>query len=158
FLWRLARGDRLRQWSVGCFGLSMVLLYGASGLYHAVIADEPVLRYFRLADHSAIYVLIAGTATPVFAVLLKGRQRLWLLGLVWGLAVLGIACKWLLAAPPYSVPVGLYVAVGWIGLVPVYQLIQAIGLRGTAWGLIGGLLYTAGGVCDAVGWPVLLPH
>lgn len=156
-LWRLARGDRLRQWSVGCFGLSVVLLYGASGLYHAVRGGPALIQFCRRLDHSAIYVLIAGTYTPVFVVLLRGRFRAWLLAAVWLLAGMGIACKWLLAAPPYPVTAGLYVALGWLGLVPVRSLVRAVGLRGMAWGLLGGILYTVGAVCDVIQWPVLLP-
>jgi hemolysin III len=157
-LWRLARGDRVRQLSVGCFGLSMTLLYGASALYHAVRVGEPYLNYFRLLDHSAIYVLIAGTYTPVCAVLLKGRLRAGLLVMIWTLAAAGIACKWLFSEPPHPVTVGLYIAMGWTGLIPVFQLVKAIGLQGMGWGLLGGLLYTAGGICEAVRWPILWPH
>jgi hemolysin III len=160
-LWRLARGDRRRQWSVGCFGLSVVLLYGASGLYHAVRGGPALVETLRLLDHSAIYVLIAGTYTPVFAVLLEGRMRTALLALVWGLAGIGIACKWVLELlhhqPPYPVTVALYIALGWVGLVPAYHLIRAVGWRAMGVGLCGGLLYTAGGICDALRWPVLLP-
>ncbi len=152
--WRLSRGDRVRQLSVACFGVSMTLLYGASGLYHAA----PYENWLRLLDHSAIYVLIAGTYTPVCAVLLQGRLRTFLLAKIWALAAVGIACKWLLPAPPYPVTVGLYVAMGWIGMFPAYYLVKAIGLRGLAWGLLGGIFYTAGGVCDAVRWPILWPH
>jgi hemolysin III len=156
-LWRLARGDRLRQISVGCFGVSMVLLYLASGVYHALTVDEPILRYFRLIDHSAIYVLIAGTYTPFFALLLRGRWRIVSLALVWGLAAAGIACKWALTAPPYPVTVGLYVAIGWIGLVPIVPLFRAVGARAMSVALLGGLFYTVGAVCDALRWPVLSP-
>jgi hemolysin III len=158
-LWRLASGNRIRQISVGCFGLSMVLLYGASGLYHSIPEQAPLtIKYCRLVDHSAIYVLIAGTYTPVFAVLLRGRLRAILLPLVWCMAIGGIACKWLLPWPPYWLTVGLYIGMGWVGVFSVYHLVRAVGLRGMAWGLLGGLLYTAGGVCDATSWPVLLPH
>jgi hemolysin III len=157
-LWRLTRGDRLRQLSVGCFGVSMCLLYGASGTYHALQVRESVLQYFRLLDHSAIYVLIAGTYTPVFAVLLNGRLRIWLLAMIWGMAAAGIACKWLLAAPPYPVTVGLYIGMGWLGIIPLTRLVRAIGLRGMSWAVLGGLLYTAGGVCDAIRWPVIYPN
>ena len=74
----------------------MIVLYFASGLYHAVIVNERVLRYYRLADHSAIYLLIAGTYTPAFAVLLEGPPTSGSVErLVWGLAGIGIACKWL---------------------------------------------------------------
>jgi hemolysin III len=156
-LWRLARGDRLRQLSVGCFGLSMVLLYLASGVYHALKVEEPILKYFRLLDHSAIYVLIAGTYTPVFAVLLKGPLRTWLLGTMWGLVVVGITCKWTFSAPPYWVTVGLYLSVGWIGMIPIFPMTRAVGLRGMACGLFGGLFYTIGAVCDVVNWPVIYP-
>lgn len=156
-LLRLARGDRLRWWSVACFGFSMCLLYGASGIYHALKVEPRVLEYFRLIDHSAIYVLIAGSATPIFAVLLRGRLRVYLLSLIWGMAAIGIACKWLLPAPIYSVTVGLYIAMGWVGVIPVVQVIRAIGVRGMAWAVLGGLLYTAGGIADAMRWPVIYP-
>jgi hemolysin III len=157
-LWRLSRGDRLRQLSTGTFGLSMVLLYGASGAYHAVPREAPLLmQYLQRLDHSAIYVLIAGTYTPIFAVLLRGRLRSILLSLVWGLAGVGIAAKWLLPWPPYALTVGLYVAVGWIGILPMWQLIRAVGLYAMLVGMLGGVLYTFGAVCDAVKWPILLP-
>jgi hemolysin III len=156
-LWRLSRGDRLRQLSTGAFGLSMVLLYGASGAYHAVPRWEPLLPYLQKLDHSAIYVLIAGTYTPVFAVLLSGRLRLGLLALVWGLAGAGILAKWLLPWPPYGLTVSLYVVMGWIGLLPIVPLIRTVGVQAMVWGLLGGVLYTFGGVCDAVKWPTLLP-
>lgn len=156
-LWRLSRGDRLRQWSTGIFGLSMVLLYGSSGLYHAVLGPQALLPYLRKLDHSAIYVLIAGTYTPIVAVLLRGRLRIALLSLVWGLAGMGIAAKWLLPWPPYGLTVALYIGMGWIGVLPIGPLIRAVGVPAMLWGLLGGLLYTFGGVCDAAKWPVLLP-
>lgn len=156
-LWRLGRGDRLRQLSTGIFGLSMVLLYGASGLYHAVLGPERLLFYLRRLDHSAIYVLIAGTYTPVFAVLLRGRLRIVLLSWVWGLAGVGILAKWLLPWPPYWLTVALYITMGWMVLLPIVPLIRAVGVQAMLWALLGGVLYTFGGVCDAAKWPILLP-
>jgi hemolysin III len=164
-LWRLTRGDRTRQLSVAIFGLCVCLLYGASGTYHSLRVDprtdfrvtQRVLDYFRLLDHSAIYLLIAGTYTPVFAVLLRGRLRTVMLALVWGLAAVGIACKWLLTAPPYGVTVGIYIGMGWTGLLPLYYLVKAVGWRAMGIGLLGGVLYTAGGVFDAIRWPVIIP-
>jgi hemolysin III len=158
FLWRLARGDRYRQFCVAVFGVSMVLLYGASGTYHALTVDEPTLHYFRLLDYSAIYLLIAGTYTPLFGLVLHGRTRLVLLTSMWLAAVVGIACKWLLPAPPYGLTVGVYIAMGWMGLLPMGHLVRALGWRAMGWAILGGLLYTAGGLCDALHWPVLLPH
>ena len=156
-LWRLSRGDRLRQLSTAVFGLSMVILYGASGLYHAVLGPEWLLTYLRKLDHSAIYVLIAGTYTPICAVLLRRRLSIVLLSLVWGLAGVGILAKWLLPWPKYELTVALYVIMGWIGLLPIVPLIRAVGVQAMLWGMLGGVLYTFGAVCDAAKWPILLP-
>jgi hemolysin III len=156
-LWRLTRGDRVRQLSTAIFGLSMVLLYGASALYHAVLGPEWLLGYLRKLDHSAIYVLIAGTYTPICAVLLRRRLSIVLLSLVWGLAGVGILAKWLLPWPPYWLTVALYVIMGWIGLLPIVPLIRAVGVQAMLWGTLGGILYTFGAVCDAAKWPILLP-
>src|SRR5262249_27093738 len=83
----------------------------ARALPPAAPADSPLLDTFRRLDHSAIYLLIAGTYTPIFAVLLHGRLRLVLLSVLWSLAAVGIACKWLVPWPPHTLTVGLYVAV-----------------------------------------------
>src|SRR4051812_8316217 len=113
---RLCRGDRRKQLAVAVFGVSLVLLYAASTLYHAVRVSPEQLVYFLYLDHSAIYLLIAGTHTPVFAVLLPRSLRWRLLAVMWGLAVGGVACEWLLPQPPYWLTVGLYLGMGWIGL------------------------------------------
>jgi hemolysin III len=156
---RLTRGDRTKRLSLTCFGICMILLYAASGLYHAIPLPKttPVVEVFRRLDHSAIYLLIAGTYTPVFAVLLRGRQRGLLLALVWLLACGGIAAKWLLPFTPIKVSVAIYVALGWLGLLAFPELIRAVGLRAMALGGLGGLCYTAGALCEVAHWPVLVP-
>jgi hemolysin III len=157
-LWRLSRGDRLRQLALGCFGLSLVLLYAASGAYHAVPASAPqAIAWLKRLDRSLIYVLIAGTYTPVFTVLLTGRLRVMLLVTAWTLAAAGIISTWLLPVPPYAVTVGLYIGMGWLGLLPIVPLVRAIGVCGMALAIAGGLCYTLGALCDAVRWPVPLP-
>jgi hemolysin III len=90
-------------------------------------------------------------------VLLRGRLRVWMLSLMWALTAVGVACKWLLPAPPYWLTVALYVAMGWLGVIPAYALSRVVGLRGLSWVFLGGVLYTVGAVCDATNWPVLLP-
>ncbi len=156
---RLARGDRLKRASLTCFGATAVALYAASTLYHAVPLppDSAAVGVFRRLDHSAIYLLIAGTYTPVFAVLLRGRPRSVLLAVVWLLACGGIAAKWLLAAPAEWLEVGLYLGLGWLAVVPAAALVRAVGLRGMAWAVGGGLCYTAGAACELARWPVLVP-
>lgn len=158
-LCRLAHGDRAKQVSMTCFGVSMVVLYAASSLYHAVPLpyDSAAVAVFRRLDHSAIYLLIAGTYTPVFAVLLSGRPRAVLLGAVWLMAAAGITAKWLLPAPPEWLEVGLYLAMGWLAVVPAPALFRAVGMRGMTWAVAGGLCYTAGAACELAKWPVLVP-
>lgn len=158
-LWRLTCGDRTKRWSIACFGATAVVLYAASGTYHAIRLpiDSPTVEFFRRLDHSAIYLLIAGTYTPVFAVLLRGRQRAWLLTTVWLLALAGIVAKWLGPIAPEGLSVGLYLGLGWIGVVPLRPLLRAVGWSGMAWGLAGGLFYTIGAACELARWPVLIP-
>ncbi|QDU23274.1 PAQR family membrane homeostasis protein TrhA [Urbifossiella limnaea] len=154
---RLAPRHPGRRASAVVYGLSMVLLYAASGLYHAVPADADAVRHLQTLDRSAIFVLIAGTNTPVIAALLRGRQRRWCLGVMWGVAAVGVAALWLLPRAPYWATVSLYVAMGWLGGLPVVAYYRAVGWRAMNWVLLGGVLYTGGAACDLFGWPELSP-
>jgi hemolysin III len=156
---RLAPPGRGRRASAAVYGASMVLLYLASGVFHAVpftLADSPTgFRLFQRADRSAIFLLIAGTNTPVIDALLTGRWRKWCLWGMWGIAAAGVASLWLLPQAPYALTVALYVTMGWLGGVPVVHYYRAVGWRAMNWVLLGGLLYTAGAACDLFQWPVL---
>jgi hemolysin III len=158
-LWRLAGGDRTKRLSLACFGTCMVLLYAVSGTYHAIPLPKTshTVEVFRRLDHSAIYLLIAGTYTPVFAVLLRGRLRAGLLAVVWLLAAAGVVAKWLLPIAADGLTIGLYLGLGWLVVVPLPALVRAVGVRGMAWGAAGGLCYTAGALFELARWPVLIP-
>ena len=155
---RLCRGDRRKQVAVAVFGASLVFLYAASALYHAVQVPPEKLVYFLNLDHSAIYLLIAGTHTPVFAVLLGRPLRRHLLAVMWGMAAGGVACAWLLPQPPYWLTVGLFIGMGWTGLSAIVPLLRAVRVRDFLWVFYGGLAYTMGAVLDVLNWPVLFPH
>jgi hemolysin III len=157
-LCRLAGSDRVKRLSLAVFGATAILLYAASGLYHAIPMppDSATVDIFRRLDHSAIYLLIAGTYTPVFAVLLTGRPRTVLLTVVWLLAAAGVASKWLLAAPPEGLEVGLYLGLGWLAVIPAHALYRAVGWRGMSWAVGGGLCYTGGAMLELAKWPVLV--
>ncbi len=149
-----ARGGDPRQIiSFSIFGLSMVLLYGASTLYHSS-QGSPRERWAK-ADHCAIYLLIAGTYTPFALVTLRGPRGWGLLAFVWSLAATGISKElwWSRASVP-SVP--LYVLMGWSGLATGVPLVQGLHGQGWVWLLGGCLFYTIG-----VGFYALdrrLPH
>jgi len=128
---------------VSLFGASMILLYLASTLYHALTAER-AKRVFKILDHGAIFLLIAGTYTPFTLGVLKGAWGWTLFGLVWGLAVLGVVLKAWGGARSSAVSTGLYLAMGWLILIAIRPLWLNLPLGGLIWLLAGGLAYTAG--------------
>ena len=125
------------------FGASALLLFTTSVLYHAT--NSPRLKpRLRLLDHSAIYVLIAGTYTPFALGVLDGAWGWTLFGLVWGLALAGIAAKLTLGFRFPLASTLLYLAMGWIGVVAARPLMQSLTPTELTWIVAGGLVYTAG--------------
>ncbi|MBW2735961.1 MAG: hemolysin III family protein [Deltaproteobacteria bacterium] len=136
-------GDAMRVVAFAIYGSSLVLLYLASTCYHAFSAPR-VKRFFRILDHAAIYLLIAGTYTPVALVTLKGGWGWTLFGLVWGLAVLGIGATVFLVGRFKVLSLGIYIAMGWIVVIAGKPLIAAMPTGGLMWLFGGGLAYTGG--------------
>jgi hemolysin III len=130
---------------VGCavFGATLVLLYTASTLYHS-IPRANVKRVLRVLDHSAIYLLIAGTYTPFMLVTLGGTRGWVLLAVVWAAAAAGIALCSTVGRRAHVVSVVLYIVMGWIAVVVFRPLVASLGLQGMALVAGGGLLYTGG--------------
>jgi hemolysin III len=125
------------------FGASALLLFTTSVLYHATTSPRLKPR-LRLLDHSAIYVLIAGTYTPFALGVLDGAWGWTLFGLVWGLALAGIAAKLTLGFRFPLASTLLYLAMGWIGVVAARPLMQSLTPAELTWIVAGGLVYTAG--------------
>lgn len=137
----------------------MILLYTASGLFHAVplnVVEHPEeFRFFQRIDQSAIFLLIAGTNTPVMMVLLKRIWRRWCLAGMWALAVAGVDSLWLLPKPPHEVIIALCLGMGWLGMLPVAHYYRAVGWKAMNWALLGCTLYTLGTLCELIQWPLL---
>ena len=132
-------------------------MFLASGTYHA--ASEPWKSGLRRVDHAAIYVLIAGTFTPLVAHMVHGPSRLWLLGTVWTMAAAGVTLKLaFFGALPEWFDITLYLCMGWYGLVPAIPVIRARRYDVLGWMFFGGLSYTAGALCELFRWPVLIPR
>jgi hemolysin III len=125
------------------FGASALLLFTTSVLYHGTTSPRLKPR-LRLLDHSAIYVLIAGTYTPFALGVLDGGWAWTLFGLVWGLALAGIAAKLTLGFRFPLASTLLYLAMGWIGVVAARPLMQSLTPTELTWIVAGGLVYTAG--------------
>jgi len=137
------RGDAWHVTGAAIFGASLVLLYTTSTLYHSVPGAErkQVLRKF---DHAAIFLLIAGTYTPFLLVSLRGPWGWSLFGVVWGLAVVGIALKFWFAGRFKVVSTLIYLGMGWLALAAVKPLWAAVGVGGFSLLIAGGLCYTLG--------------
>ncbi|MEW5984631.1 MAG: hemolysin III family protein [Acidobacteriota bacterium] len=130
---------------VGCaiYGTTLVLMYTASTLYHS-LSRTRARRVFRVLDHSAIFLLIAGTYTPFTLVNLRGPWGWTLLGVVWGVAVLGVTSKSVFGTRWPILSTTLYVVMGWSVLVAVRPVLTQIPPAGIAWLGAGGVAYTAG--------------
>ncbi len=133
---------------------SMVSLYGASAVYHSVTVKENILKVFRKLDHMMIFVLIAGSYTPVCLVVLGGRMGYTLLAVVWGIAVVGMVVKacWITCPKWFSSLV--YIAMGWVCLAVFGTLWNTLPHSAFLWLLAGGIVYTAGGVIYALKLPI----
>jgi hemolysin III len=121
----------------------MVLLYLASTLYHA-LPRNPAKRVFQILDHSAIFLLIAGTYTPFTLGVLRGAWGWTLFGLVWGLAVLGVTLKSVGGIRYSWLSTTLYVCMGWLALIAIRPLWPHVPSAGWLWLIAGGLAYTSG--------------
>ena len=135
-------GDPWKVVSVSIYGLTLVLLYSFSVLYHSLRGRaKDVLREL---DHHSIYLLIAGSYTPFCLVTLRGPWGWALFGVVWGLAVLGSLQELRPRSEARVLSVVIYVLMGWVVVVALVPLRQALGAAGFAWLLAGGLFYTVG--------------
>lgn len=136
------------------FIISMVLLYGASTLYHSVVVPDRILKVFRKLDHMMIFVLIAGSYTPVCMIVLGGREGYTLLAAVWGIAAAGMLIKALWINCPKWFSSVIYIAMGWVCVFVFGQLLDTLSTPAFLWLLAGGIIYTLGGVLYALRLPL----
>ncbi len=136
-------GDAWQVVSFSIYGTSLILLYSASTLYHG-FQSKRAKEVLRIFDHSAIYLLIAGTYTPFLLVTLRGPWGWSLFGVIWGLALLGITFKIIFGAKYEIVSTTFYILMGWVVITAIKPLIAALPSAGLFWLVAGGLAYTSG--------------
>lgn len=139
------------------FGTSAAIMFGASALYHGVPWPDEKRRWLRRLDHAGIYLLIAGSYTPVGLLVLQGSWRIVVLGIVWGGASIAIALKFLWVDAPTWLSAVLGIALGWVAIVAFPQIYDRIGVAGSVLVVIGGLAYTAGAIVYALRRPDPIP-
>ncbi len=138
-----AVGDPYRIVSASVYGGSLVALFLASTLYHA-LSSTRARRALQVLDHAAIFLLVAGTYTPFTLVTLRGPWGWSLFGVVWGLAALGITFEALFLGRWPRISTALYLLIGWVGVVAVVPMWATFPAAGWAWLVAGGLAYTGG--------------
>jgi len=136
-------GDVWHIVACSIFGAALIICYTTSTLYHS-IRVERIRRVLRALDHSAIFLLIAGTYTPFMLVNLRGPWGWSLFGVIWGLAVAGIVLRLVLKGRLHGLVVALYIAMGWVVVVAVQPLLEHVALGGLALLAGGGIAYTVG--------------
>jgi hemolysin III len=151
-------GDEIaRLLSVAVYGASTILLFGASAAYHLGAWHGVRRAVLRSLDHSSIFILIAGTFTPFCVTLLTGTERMVVLALIWGLAGIGVASSILAPSLPRGFSVGLYLVMGWLGLIPAPTVMHVLPASALALLVGGGLLYSVGAIIYARRWPDPFP-
>lgn len=149
----ISNGNTRQIVAFSIFGASLVAMYCASAFYHSLHLSERGIAHLRRIDHMMIYILIAGSYTPVCLLLLPERLGMGLLITVWSLAALGVfqTVAWMQAPQWFSTVV--YIGMGWILVFVVRPLLAAAPVAFFVWLLIGGIVYTLGAVIHAAKWP-----
>ncbi len=134
------------QWGFAVFGISLLLLYGASTIYHTLKLSQNKVNVLRRIDHMMIFVLIAGTYTPICLVSLHGAWGWTMLVLIWAFALAGILLKIFWMNAPRWLSTLIYVVMGWLAVVVFVPLEKAVSWNGVGLLLAGGIAYTVGAV------------
>lgn len=142
----VVRGTPWHIVSFSVFGISLILLYTASTLYHALNLSKRKTEILHKIDHMMIYVLIAGTYTPVCLISLRGIWGWSLFASIWSIAIIGILFKIFWFNAPRWLSTLFYIVMGWLVVVAFVPLANAVSPRGLVWLVAGGVLYTIGGI------------
>jgi hemolysin III len=148
--------DEVTVAAITIYGLMLIILYLSSTLYHSLRGKAKTV--FHVFDHCAIYLLIAGTYTPLTLITLRGPWGWWLFGIVWTLAIAGVLKDIVLRNRFRAISVVLYILMGWLVIVAIKPLRVAMPVAGIAWIAAGGAVYTAGIVFFALSKRVAHMH
>lgn len=132
------------------FIVSMIALYTASTVYHSVVVEASVDKMFKKIDHMMIFILIAGTYTPICLTALRDSCGYYLLAAIWGVAALGMIFKYFWVTCPKWMSSVIYIGMGWLCILALPQIVAGMSLKGFLYLLAGGIVYTLGGVIYAL--------
>lgn len=142
----VGRDDVSKQLSLLVYGVSLLLMFFASSAYHLIQAKPECIQILRKLDHSAIYMLIAGTYTPLFFNRFAGFSRWGILVAIWSLAVAGIVAKMFIINAPRWLTAGVYLVMGWLSLLMLRGMVLALPVSALIWLFLGGAFFSVGAV------------
>ena len=143
----------MRISALAIFILSMIGLYAASTIYHTLDISPKINKLLRKIDHMMIFILIAGTYTPVCMIVLGDKTGWTMLTLVWGIAIVGILINALWITCPKWFSSLIYIAMGWVCILAITKILSSMSRAGFMWLLAGGIIYTVGGIIYAMKLP-----
>ncbi|HPH97518.1 MAG TPA: hemolysin III family protein [Anaerolineaceae bacterium] len=139
-------GDTTKEISLLVYGLSLIGMFSASATYHMVNSGPGVIKWLRKIDHSAIYLLIAGTYTPICLNFFTGFWSWGLLIIIWAMAVIGVTVKLFVINAPRWVTAGIYLIMGWLSIMAVQEMLRTMPGAAIFWLVMGGVLFTLGAI------------
>ncbi|NKQ56623.1 hemolysin III family protein [Amycolatopsis sp. K13G38] len=143
----------LAAFATAIYGLTVMGVFGVSALYHRRLWSPPAYKWMKRADHSMIFLFIAGTYTPFTLLSMSKPTGYVILAVVWGGALLGVALKMLWPGAPRWLGVPIYVCLGWVAVFVLPELARNAGIAALVLLLVGGLFYTIGAIFYGVKWP-----
>ncbi|MGB7540253.1 MAG: hemolysin III family protein [Anaerolineales bacterium] len=153
----LARDDAIKLASLCLYGLTLVLMFSSSAIYHLAQTGPRAALFLRKLDHSAIYLLIAGTYTPICLYYFTGFWRIGFLAIIWALGIIGITVKLFVINAPRWVTTAVYLLMGWLAIAGVGEILAQMPAGAIAWLLAGGLFFTGGAIVYALKKPDPFP-
>jgi len=150
-------GNRVRLFAISVYSFSLVFLFSMSGVYHLLEPGFTPHAVLQQLDHAAIWTLIAGTFTPLHMILFRGSWRWGVLMLIWTIAITGLVLEAVFFEEVSAwMSLSFYLGLGWFGVLTSYHFRRTFGDRSIRYLWLGGACYSAGGLLDFLGWPVLV--
>jgi hemolysin III len=149
--------DIVKEIALLIYGLSLVVMFSSSAAYHLIKSKPHITAYLRKLDHSAIFLLIAGTYTPICLHFFSGFWKTGLLTISWSIAIVGISLKLWTTNTPRWISTGLYLFMGWISLAALKQIFSSMPAAALVWFFLGGFFFTTGAIIYGLKKPDLFP-
>ena len=154
----LGHGSATKEVSLLVYGAALVLMFSASAAYHLINSSPAVILFLRKVDHSSIYLLIAGTYTPICLHFFTGFLRDGLLAIIWSMALIGIVVKLFVLHAPRWLSTGIYLLMGWLSVMAIKEMLLVMPVGALVGIVTGGIFFTLGAIVYATQWPNFFPE